>query len=114
MPYELNFMVHVYVDKIELNQPLFSDSFVLSSIVPDCLAQIRLHKADLNRTNTDHLLQMILKLRLTGFHTYFHFVNVMNIVIVRATNPGFNASTLSPMVMYDTQHVLHLWIFSGV
>ena len=44
MPYGLNFMVYVCIDKTELNQPLFSGSFVIRSTVPNCLAQIRLHK----------------------------------------------------------------------
>ena len=56
----------------------------------------------------------MLKLRLTRVHTYFHFVNVMNIVTVRAPNPGFIAWTPLSMVMHDRQHVLHLGIFLGV
>ena len=44
MPYGLNFMIYVGIGKTELNQPLFSGSFVLHSTVPNCLAQIRLHK----------------------------------------------------------------------
>ena len=52
-------------------------------------------------------MQKTLKLRLTGFHTYCHFVNVMNMVTVRASNPGFTGKAWTPSPMYNTQHVLH-------
>ena len=40
-------MVYVCIDKTELNQPLFSGSFVLLSTVPNCLAQIRVKSVQL-------------------------------------------------------------------